>query len=51
MYSAVYGRPTVPYKKLLKSFEERGHSVNFGLPSVAILPQCAEGDVRQYRPT
>ena len=47
MYSAVYG--TVHYEELLKSFEIRvGHCPGYGLPSVAILPHCAESDVRQY---
>ena len=47
MYSAVYG--TVHYKEILKSFEIRvGHSPGFGLPSVAIFPQCAENDVKLY---
>ena len=47
VYSAVDG--TVLYKKTLKSFEIRvGHSPGFGLPSVAILPLCAESDVKQY---
>ena len=47
MYSAVYG--TVHYKETLKSFEIRvGHSPGSGLPSVAILLQCAESDVKQY---
>ena len=37
VYSAAYG--TVHYKKTLKSFEIRvGHSSDFGLLSVAILP-------------
>ena len=46
VYSAVYG--TVHYKEPLKSFEIRvGHNLGFGLPSVAILPQCAESDVKQ----
>ena len=37
VYSAAYG--TVHYKEPLKSFERRvGHSLGFGLPSVAILP-------------
>ena len=49
VYSAVYCRPTVHYKEPLKSFEIRvGHSLNFGISSVAILPQCAESDVKQY---
>ena len=39
VYSAAYSRPTVHYKKPLKSFEIRvGHSPGFGLLSVAILP-------------
>ena len=47
VYSAVYG--TVHYKESLKPFEIRvGHSPGFGLPSVAILPQCAESDENQY---
>ena len=47
MYSDVYG--TVHYKEPLKSFEIGvGHSPGFGLPSVAILPHCAESDVKQY---
>ena len=37
VYSAVYG--TVHYKEPLESFEIKvGHSLGFGLPSVAILP-------------
>ena len=37
VYSVAYG--TVHYKEPLKSFEIKvGHSPNFGLPSVAILP-------------
>ena len=37
VYSAAYG--TVHYKEPLKSFEVRvGHSLGFGLPSVAISP-------------
>ena len=49
-YSAIHGiGPTVHYKEPLKSFEIRvGHSPDFGLHSVAILPQCAESDVKQY---
>ena len=47
VYSAVYD--TVHYKEPLKSFEIRvGHSPGFGLRSVAILPQCAESNVKQY---
>ena len=47
MYSAVYG--TVNYKEPLKSFEIRvGHSPSFGHPSVAIVLQCAESDVKLY---
>ena len=43
VYSAVH------YIEPLKSFEMRaGHSLSFGLLSVAILPQCAESDVKQY---
>ena len=39
----------VHYKEPLKSFEIRvGHIPAFGLPSVAILPQCVESDVKQY---
>ena len=46
VYSAVYG--TVHYKETVKSFEIRvGLSPGSGLPSVAILPQCAESDVKQ----
>ena len=42
VYSAVHG--TVHYKQSLKSFEIRvGHSVGFGLPPVAILPQWGLG--------
>ena len=37
------------YKEPLRSFEIRvGHSTGFGFPSVAILPQCAESDIKQY---
>ena len=44
LYSVVYG--TVHYKEPLKSFKIRvGHSLGFGLPSVAILPKCTERDV------
>ena len=48
VYSAAYG--TVHYKEPLKSYEFIGveHSPGFGLPSVAILPQCAESDVKRY---
>ena len=48
MACTVYG--TVHYKEPLKSFKLRlGHSPGgFGLPSVAILPHCAENDVKQY---
>ena len=47
VYSAVYG--TVHFEKPLKSFEIReGHSPGFGLLSAAILPHCAESDVKQY---
>ena len=47
VYTAAHG--TVHYKEPLKSFEIRvGHSPGFGLPSVAILPQCGESDVKQY---
>ena len=46
VHSAAYG--TVHYKEPLKSFKIRvGHSPGFGLPSVAILSQCAESDVKQ----
>ena len=39
----------VLFSRLLKSFKVRvGHSPGFGLPSVAILPRCAESDVSQY---
>ena len=39
----------VHYKESLKSFEIRvAHSPGFGRPSVAILPKCAESDVKQY---
>ena len=39
---------TVYYKEPLKSFKTRvGHSPGFGLPSVSILPQCAESDAKQ----
>ena len=44
VYSVVYG--TLHYKEHLKSFEKRvGYSP--GLPDVAILPQCAESDIKQ----
>ena len=47
MYSAVNG--IVHYKEPLKSFEIRvGYSPGFVLPSVAILPQCAERNVKQH---
>ena len=47
VYSAAYD--TVHYEELLKLFEIRvGHSPGFGLPDVAILPHCAERDVKQY---
>ena len=47
VYSVVYGN--VHYKEPLKSFEIRvGHIPSFRLPSVVILPQCAERDVKQY---
>ena len=40
---------TVHYKEPLKSFKIKvGHSPGYRLPSVAILPQCAESDVKQY---
>ena len=45
MYSAAYG--TVHYKEPLKSLEIRV-GPGFGLPSVAMLPCCAESDVKQY---
>ena len=47
VYSDVYD--TAHYEKPLKSFKERvGHSPGFWLPSVAILPHCAESDEKQY---
>ena len=47
VHSAVYG--AVNYKEPLRSFEIReGHSPGFGFPSVVILPQCAESNVKQY---
>ena len=47
VYSAVYD--TVHYKESLKVFEIRvWHSPGFGLPSVAILHQYAESNVKQY---
>ena len=47
VYSVGYG--ALHYKEPLKSFEIRvGNSPGFGLPSVAILPKCAESDVKQY---
>ena len=47
VYSAAYG--TVHYIEPLKSFVIRGeHSLGFGLPSVAILHDCAESAVKLY---
>ena len=47
MYTAVDG--TVHYKETLRLFKIRaGHSPGFGFSSVAILPQCAESEVKQY---
>ena len=47
MYSAING--IVHYKESLKSFEIRvGLSPGFLLPSVGILPQCAERNVKQH---
>ena len=40
---------TVHFKESSKSFEIRvGHSLGFGLSFVAILPQCAERDIKKY---
>ena len=44
VYSAVYG--TAHYKEPFKS--SKAYSPGFGLPSVAILPDRAESDDKQY---
>ena len=50
VYSAV--NSTVQCNEPVKSFEIRGgHRPGFGLPSVAILAQCAESYVKQYSRT
>ena len=45
VYNAVYG--TAHYINPLKSFGKM-HSPGCGLPSLSILPQCAESVVKQY---